>query len=269
MRVRAFTLLELLLATVLLSMLMVGVLSVVTRLGSAANRTIAASNAASPQATGSVELRDERNRLADSVVRLLRDDLEHAIDVDRSEPGRLVFVSYRSLADSQDSSHRPVRIAYSIERVDGRAWLVRRQWSLDGIGSHDRRRDLVCADVKGFELVSLGDAEVRQEAPSAPKAAVGPASTATAAPGPDDSVLFNGVMYYRKYLPPGALKAPTDSAGAGRGRSNSSAAHVNPAPSRTHDAAPAETIWRIRLWLDDVENKSVDALVTLRRARSS
>jgi hypothetical protein len=144
---RGFTLLELLLATVLSVMLMLGVLAVVTDLTT------------DPRTVGSQDANSEllQTRTIDAWVRVLRGDLSHAIQIDASQPGRVVMLGSGALDDrGRDRTHRPVQVVYSLETVGGRRWLVRRQALQDVLTAHNIQRDLVCSGVRRFELVPQG-----------------------------------------------------------------------------------------------------------------
>lgn len=209
----AFTLLELLLATVLLCGLMIGVLAVLTRLISPVD--IAAQNA-SPM-TADV-------RAMNAWLLQLRSDLEQAQIIEESQPQHLAMVNYRSLEDEGLlQRHRPVRIQYRIESIRGRSWVVREQAWLDDLSNRNVRRDLVCHSVVGFQLESLrasdaaeaarhsnaesdrrstNDVRVSQKtkgdsAESGKNQAKLPISVAVQ----DDTVWHNGLPYFRKQAP--------------------------------------------------------------------
>lgn len=203
---RAFTLLELLLATALTAVLMVGVLAVVANLG------------APEAAAGHVPDR-ERNRALEACLDLLREDLAHAVAVDASQANALTLVGYAALDDrARERTHRPVRVRYGLERIDGRAWLVRRQDALDVKTNETVQRDLVCCGFTGFQLIEdRYDWGLPEEAPTAEPSTVaaggGAATARTAATGQADPRFWEngerrsygignvGVAYYFEYLP--------------------------------------------------------------------
>lgn len=151
---RGLTLLEMLLALVVCAMLMTGVLSVVTSLG-------AAGLAGAEPCTGP----EAANAAVDAWVRQLRQDLACGT-VETVKETELTIVGYSALRGTDHcQTHRPVRIVYLIEEIDGRTWVVRRQAILDLLTNQNVRRDLVCGGVRRFELVkSVGAAVAGLEA---------------------------------------------------------------------------------------------------------
>ncbi|MFP4139704.1 MAG: hypothetical protein ACLFVH_04430 [Phycisphaerae bacterium] len=144
---RGFTLLELLLATVLSVMLMLGVLAVVTDL-STDPETIPSRG----ERSGALQI-----QTLDAWVRLLRGDLTHAIQVDAETPSRVEMLGSGALDEvGRSRTHRPVKVIYSLETLDGRRWLVRRQTAQDSLVAHATQRDLVCRGVRKFELIAEG-----------------------------------------------------------------------------------------------------------------
>jgi hypothetical protein len=149
---RAFTLVEMLAATVLSALLMIGVLAVVRDLGAyrAAGAAAADSGAAlTPEGSTSVE-----PDVLGVMAKLLRSDLGHAIAVETCERNELALIGYSALhAPGRGLTHRPVRIEYELAEIDGRRWLLRKQESLDVATNRNVQRDLVCCGLAGFELV--------------------------------------------------------------------------------------------------------------------
>jgi hypothetical protein len=143
MRSYGLTLLELLLASVLTTLLMVGVLSVVASLGSSA--------------VGAAEGgRTDPEIRADSIrpwIDLLRDDVAHADELTMTRDNVLKIIGHAAL-DRGDRlvTHRPVEIHYAFRDVDGRRWLVRFERALDVMTNRNIRCDLVSGDIAGFEL---------------------------------------------------------------------------------------------------------------------
>jgi len=137
---RGFTLLELLLASALTVLLMVGILSVIGSLGSSA--------VADTRGEGGDVSRTDMPDWMD----LLRDDVTHA---DEMAPGEssLTIYGHAGLSDADRSTtHRPVKIEYRVEQIAGRRWLVRYETALDEMTNRNVRRDLVAGDVGGFAL---------------------------------------------------------------------------------------------------------------------
>jgi prepilin-type N-terminal cleavage/methylation domain-containing protein len=148
-RRRAFTLLEMLTATVLLGLLMVGVLAVVRDIGAGGGPV------ASPLAPHAVADIDDIGYW----MGLLCEDLDHAQVVDASVPNRLTLTGHSALdAASSEQTHRPARVQYELQDIGGRPWLIRRQTAQDVLTNENVRRDLVCYGVKRFELVRLAGA---------------------------------------------------------------------------------------------------------------
>lgn len=145
-RCRAFTLVELLLASALSVVLMAAVLAVIVQLRQASSADLAlpglGEGYASPEAW----------------VAMLADDLRHAITVEEAGAAELNMVTRSALdAETYEQTHRPVRVRYHIERIGDRSWLIRRQAALDVLDNVHVQRDLVCPDVIRFELVSMGE----------------------------------------------------------------------------------------------------------------
>lgn len=139
-RPAGFTLLELLLASALTTMLMVAVLGLVAQSGHPADQR------------GDPASRDAA---VDGLIDALRSDLEHAVAVRADEANRVELLGHAGLdAASRERSHRPVRIVYRIEEIDGRRWLLREQRLLDVLTNRNTQRDLVAAGVESFELTS-------------------------------------------------------------------------------------------------------------------
>jgi len=158
-RARGFTLLELLLASVLLAVLMVGVMSVITNVvqpAEAVAKQQAARDTAEPAAL-----------LAD----LLREELLHARTIDESTVQSIAFTGFGGLDPvTHERVQRPVRVRFFIEDIDGRSWVMRSEQRLDGEEQPGARRSLVCAGVTRFELI----APERETKPSQPDAEEAP-----------------------------------------------------------------------------------------------
>jgi len=56
-------------------------------------------------------------------------------------------------------TQRPTRIAYRVEALGDRAWLVREETHLDDRALHNARRALVCADIDRLDVQSLDSAQ--------------------------------------------------------------------------------------------------------------
>ncbi len=152
---RGFTLLELLMATALAAMLMVGVLAVVASIASPAHEA-AQTRGQGVRGIGQV-VSDAPP--VDAWVALLREDLAHARSVKAQPDGSLVLAGYTGLAGAgRERSHRPAVVTYSVKRIEGRDWLVRRQVLLDVLSNQNVQNDLVAAGVSRFEVLRDGKA---------------------------------------------------------------------------------------------------------------
>jgi prepilin-type N-terminal cleavage/methylation domain-containing protein len=148
MRTRpGFTLLELLLATVLSVVLMMGVLAVLTDL-STDSQTFQASPSSEPAVQG---------RVLEALAELLRGDLSHAQSIEATEPNEILLRGSGALDNrARSRTHRPVEVRYELREIDGRQWLLRRQRALDVLSNRNVQRDLVCTGIRKFELVAQG-----------------------------------------------------------------------------------------------------------------
>jgi prepilin-type N-terminal cleavage/methylation domain-containing protein len=191
MRSLGFTLVEMLLASVLLSLLMMGVFAVVVAVARPAGRvaevsprvsggsgmmpTVAGAKTDSAQAP--VPLNDG---VVDALVRLLREDLKHASSISCDEGG-ITLVGHGAVdAAGRAPTHRPARIEYRIETIDDRHWLIRRQFALDLLTTQNIQRDLVCVGVTSVDLVAVGDEKItRKNTPVTPSAPGQTEATAT------------------------------------------------------------------------------------------
>jgi hypothetical protein len=131
-----------LLATVLSALLMVGLLAVVVSLGKPVLRQGGRQVAAAADA-GPVE----------AVVRMLREDVQHAAELKSTAAGELRFIGYQALTGAGRATvHRPVEVVYRAEVVEGRTWLVRRQAALDVTTNQGVQRDLVASNITGLSV---------------------------------------------------------------------------------------------------------------------
>ncbi|MFN3166629.1 MAG: prepilin-type N-terminal cleavage/methylation domain-containing protein [Phycisphaeraceae bacterium] len=142
-KTHGFTLLELLLASVLLAVLMVGVLSVIT-------------NVVQP-AEAAAQQGEARNKIdsAQAFADLLREDIEHASVIDEVGARSIAFIGHCGFDPvTNERAQRPVRVRYFIEDVDGVPWVFRSEQPLDTEAKRDARRALVGAGVTRFELIA-------------------------------------------------------------------------------------------------------------------
>jgi len=270
-RAAGFTLLELLLATVLCSMVMVGVLSMITRI--LADSTVVSAAGLKHDGERSPGPADFA---VDAWVGLLADDLRHAMQVTADEPGRLVIVGYHALQDvGRSSVHAPVRVHYEMQMIGSTRWMVRRQVALNAATNEHVQRDLVCAGVTRWQLS-------QQQGPEAGSADLAPDPEPDGEPAledpvapsrPDDSydnVVINGNNYFRRNVPAWYLKQQQGD-------------HWNTSPplSQTNEGAVAEsdkpeaprprplvvakgTLWRLQAWCGDADEPDIDRLVIIR-----
>ena len=141
-RRQAFTLVQMVAATVLAAVLMVTALLVIAGLGR--ERRIAA---ASEKLEPPIEM-----------MELIRWDLVNAREMSTSR-GQITLIGFGSL-DQQDASprsHVPVEVVYEVQRAADRSWLVRRQRTEDRRGRGEWSAELVCADVARFGVTEMGE----------------------------------------------------------------------------------------------------------------
>lgn len=147
-----FTLLELMLATVLTVLLMMGVMMVIVTLRSSpalAGPRVEAAQAASrdPGAAASRAARIER------WLDLLRRDLRHADTIVATDENTLRLVGPLGLdAAGRAVTHRPVAVTYRLTEREGQTWLFREQAALDLPSNRHRQRDLVLTGIQRFSL---------------------------------------------------------------------------------------------------------------------
>lgn len=150
-RSRGFTMLELLLASVLMMVLMIGVLGVIARLGGT-------SRADGAQRQGSREADSFADaQLIDGLVRLLEKDLIHASSIEMIGESEISLVGYAAIDMTRHSLiHRPVAVTYHLEEIDGQTWMIRRQAFFDELTNQGVRIDLVGAGIRKFKLLRDG-----------------------------------------------------------------------------------------------------------------
>jgi prepilin-type N-terminal cleavage/methylation domain-containing protein len=163
-RRRAFTLIEMLLATVLATVLMVGVLAVVTDLGASGMASEKRAGAAVDKSVGLAGGSAQAAKTGldaealEAWIRLLREDIGQAFRTEPPQDSRFSLTGYGALdARSRERTPRPVTVLYAIEEVGGRLWLVRRQAALDVMTDQNIQRDLVCGGIVRFQVVREGD----------------------------------------------------------------------------------------------------------------
>lgn len=147
-RGKAFTLVELLAATALSAVLLMGLLAVtvaVARPTSDPTRRVAGG---------------QRRGHVDAVMELLARDLSDAVEVTHSE-GVLQLRGYGGLDPvSLRPTHRPALVTYHSREAGGQWWLVRTQVNLDELSNNRGFAHLVCQGVSGLDLGAVTE---RQE----------------------------------------------------------------------------------------------------------
>ncbi len=289
-RSRAFTMIELVLASALCTVLMVGVLGVITSLSGPDQAMVDASHGGGPS----------REETIDALARLLRSDLAHATAVEVVGGSDLVIQGNCGLDESRRTpTHRPVEVRYKVMQINGRPWLVRRQQALDTLSSEQVQRDVVCAGVSRLALSTvvnewgIGKSQVETapspETPAGQPAASPPQPGGTQAEGevkPNSklisvtvdgrtSYLVEGLMYYREYVPKwmleeegltrwtrdGRTKSEPISQGgpASAGAASGGAGSNSQAPSWSG----AGMVWRVSVWTDDSDQSRHDRFVNV------
>ncbi len=147
---QGLTLVELLLASALATVLMVGVLAVVTNL-------TMTEKALNPLRGESGKNKAMTLEELDAWASLLREDLNHAGRIEALASGEVQLTGYQAMVGSaREVTHRVATVRYQMQEVDGRRWVVRRQTMRDGLAGAQTTRDLVGAGVRRFELVPTG-----------------------------------------------------------------------------------------------------------------
>lgn len=214
-------------ASVLSTVLMVGVLAVVTRLGA----PVVDPRGQEPPG---VALEAE---VVEAWAGLLREDLSHASQIEMLKNNELMIVGYGALnAQVRERTHRPVRVFYKTELIGGRWWLVRRQAALDVLTNQNIQRDLVCSGVRRFELIQEMKS-LKSETDGIFKADV----VTTGYPKMDEEDATDG-------LPRESRTTATESVdGEDEG-----------------DREKSVVVWRLRVWPDDQGGPAYDRVVAMR-----
>lgn len=136
-----FTLIEMLLATVLTSVLMVGVLAVITRVSRPISTPI------HEVGLTSVSIG------TDAIVRAVAADLAQARELEFTD-GQIVMMGFCGLDPmTSGRNQRPVKVRYRVQSVADQSWLVREQRPLDVEGSGLVVAELVAPGVSRIALV--------------------------------------------------------------------------------------------------------------------
>lgn len=164
---RAFTLIEMLAATALSALLMVGLMRVIGTVRSPGR------SEPSPLARNASEAHEG---LLDA-VNLIEWDLVHARTIQLGQ-NTVTVEGYGSLQRTDGLSrddfsriarpHRPVRVRYLLRTIAGQTWLIRQQTDLDDPTNRSTWTELVACGVDRFEWVpeQTGDPQGGAEDPS-------------------------------------------------------------------------------------------------------
>jgi prepilin-type N-terminal cleavage/methylation domain-containing protein len=137
---RAFTLVEMLVASALAAALMLAVMQIVGAIGR--------SRLAMARSTG---VEPWRTDLLDT----LRWDLANASSA-RFRAGRLLLSGHGALEGrSLTPRHEPAEVTYETAALGERSWLVRRQSPRSGYAHGERSTELLCPDMTTFEIQPL------------------------------------------------------------------------------------------------------------------
>lgn len=139
---RSFTLIELMAALGLSSLLILGLLGVIG---------LVADPARDPTLGGLKEGTTPAPLAA--WIELLRHDLAHAQTM-RAGENSLELRGYGGIApDTRSVTHRPVRITYESRRAAGHHWIVRKQEALDEPTNFNTHSELVCGGIQRWLLI--------------------------------------------------------------------------------------------------------------------
>jgi len=150
-RRRGFTLLEMLLATALTALLVVGVMGALTNI-TRVNHSANSGEAPRPLPQGGDEA------YIQAFADVLADDLAHASAIELGSGGRLALITHNALpAGAGRRTYEPVVVRYLVHRDLDRRWLIRQQMSLAVQDNPGADRTVVCGGIDRFELVYTGD----------------------------------------------------------------------------------------------------------------
>ena len=144
--IRAFTIVELLIATALAAMLMAGVLRVTA--------TIRVNPA------GALDQGSRQNRWVERLVEQVAWDLANARSIEFNE-NEITMAGYgfrdrmNAKPDNDppiNTAHRPVSVRYELTGQAGQRWLLRLQTNLDELTNRNTWASLLCGGVERFEL---------------------------------------------------------------------------------------------------------------------
>lgn len=230
---RGFTLLEMLLATALAAMLVVGVMGVVTNITRANYASSSGEDGGRPK-QGHLE-EDPAASIARWSV-MLADEVAHAVAMEPGDGEGFALVTYGALTDAdRGRAYRPVVVRYAIREVGGARWLVRLQGLLNSGDRRAMQSDLVVGGVRRVALEAADplppSGDPRYEA-----------RLVEIGRSPDSPVYFAGLTL-------GEVET------GAQGEVAAKAGHV-----RGADLAG----WRLRVWLSDDERPTFDRSLEVR-----
>jgi ribosomal protein S18 len=178
-------------------------------------------------------------------------------------------------------------VRYTLEQIDGRSWLVRRQDALDVRTSENVQRDLVCCGFRGFQLFQdayawgLDEEATEGEAPvDGPPAGGGAAAARTRARTEKDvrftedgerrtyTIGATGAGYYFEFLPAwmqqqilnhGRIVHDLTATVEDQQRQLEQAIRDTGV-----DLRGAGTVWRLRVWTGEQGDTLRERIVTIR-----
>lgn len=150
----AFTLIEMLTATALTTLLMLLVLAVIAGVGRS-------------EAILAMQIRHDS--WPPSLVQLVRWDLAHAAKVTAADIG-FTLEGHGALDPATSSPNgQPAKVQYTVVSAGGRNWLIRRQTALYGDSGEGAWSEIICPDVQSIELAPADRAESDANARRSPR----------------------------------------------------------------------------------------------------
>lgn len=276
---RGFTLLELLMAAALTTILTIGLLAVLTNISASSNLPLNSIG----NSSGVMSKMDISIGEIDALVRLLREDIIHADKIDASKVNELSITGYGALDRiSRQRKHRPVNVLYKLEKIDGHFWLIRRQEALDVLSNQNIQRDLICSGVTRFKLVLIdsvlesiekggvdssdvknqNDNNVEQNKTETADNLLPFAEQKT-------SVLINGLRFYPEYVPDWASEYLPESNTVLTDISDKREVKESEEEGLKIDYTDVnytdvnQIVWQLLFWTDDREEPDYDRIVAI------
>lgn len=259
---RGFTLLEMLLATALSALLVIGVMGVITNI-TRANYATAGEAAAAH--TGADPLNRDPGASAAAWSEMLAEEVAHCVAVELDGDRGLAMITYAALdGGGRERAYRPVVVRYTVAEVGDTPWLVRQQGSLDGGDARTAQRDLVCANV---ERVALMPSNPLPE-PQTPEHEARLVQLGRSA---DSPVYFRGLTLRRIKVDPDEAEDAEDNGArqrdvtrANRLGGDRGAAQDASSPLYAYTSGADTEGWRLRVWLAGEDRPTIDRELTLR-----